>query len=89
MFERENKISSPKEISKLGVLPNLRILVLSGNPVTQIRNYRQDVIGRLPNLERLDKEAVTKEEREEAEAYMLSQTQQETKEEPADPAAEP
>ncbi|KAJ3197406.1 Leucine-rich repeat-containing protein 23 [Irineochytrium annulatum] len=55
------------EISKLSALPALKVLVLSENPIDQIPNYRIEILSRLPKLERIDKDPVTDEEREEME----------------------
>ena len=63
---RGNKISSLEEIEKLSKLPNLRMLILAENPIASTETYRQDVLARLPKLDRLDKEPVTNEERDEA-----------------------
>ncbi|KAI9363882.1 hypothetical protein DFJ73DRAFT_956341 [Zopfochytrium polystomum] len=63
---RNNAVESIDEVEKLAALPCLKTLVLSENPVEQIPNYRLEVIKRLPKLEKLDKEAVSDEEREEA-----------------------
>ncbi|KAJ3397223.1 Leucine-rich repeat-containing protein 23 [Lobulomyces angularis] len=63
---RNNLISSLNEIDKLNVLPNLKSLVLLQNPLENIPNYRLEVIMRLPRLEKLDKEGISEEEREEA-----------------------
>lgn len=41
------------------------MLVLTDNPIHGLEGYRLDVLGKLPKLEKLDKEAVTAEEREE------------------------
>ncbi len=35
------------------------------NPITAIENYRLEVVGKLPKLDRIDKELVTQEERDE------------------------
>ncbi|KAI9088305.1 hypothetical protein DFS34DRAFT_585957, partial [Phlyctochytrium arcticum] len=64
---RGNQIANIAEIDHLAVLPALKILVLSENPIDQLPTYRLDILSRLPKLERLDKEPVTEEEREEAE----------------------
>ncbi|KAJ3351281.1 hypothetical protein HDU83_009008 [Entophlyctis luteolus] len=63
---RNNLIDSLDEITRLGVVPNLKILNLTDNPVTKAANYRIETIYRCKNLEKLDKELVTDEEREEA-----------------------
>lgn len=44
----------------------LKALVLSDNPVAEMTDYRLSVLILLPNLERLDKEPVSYEERAEA-----------------------
>ncbi|TPX70691.1 hypothetical protein SpCBS45565_g01582 [Spizellomyces sp. 'palustris'] len=68
---RDNKIQSPTQIDHLQPLSRLKILVLMGNPIDQHPSYRLEIIHRLPKLERLDKDPVTEEEREEAEQYRL------------------
>ena len=70
---RDNKIGDKNQIIKLQVLSNLKILVLAGNPLDQIPNYRFEVIARLPKLERLDKEVIAPEEREEASTFYQQQ----------------
>lgn len=64
-------------MAKLQKLPSLKILILSGilysistvsfldNPIAAIENYRMDTLTKLSKLDRLDKEAVTVEERDE------------------------
>ncbi|KAJ3331699.1 hypothetical protein HDU76_002457 [Blyttiomyces sp. JEL0837] len=64
---RNNKIDNFDEVAKLAVLPALKSLTLSENPVDQLPNYRLEVLSRLPKLEKIDKEPVADEEREEAE----------------------
>ncbi|KAJ3106107.1 regulator of ime2 [Phlyctochytrium bullatum] len=61
---RNNKIANIEEVGKLAVLPALKVLVLAENPIDQLPNYRVDVVARVPNLERLDKEPITDEEHE-------------------------
>ncbi|XP_023795656.1 leucine-rich repeat-containing protein 23 isoform X2 [Cyanistes caeruleus] len=71
-----NGIKSFQEVEKLQVLPMLQALVLMDNPCTEEPNYRLEVLSRLPQLQRLDKESVEKEEREEAEK--IRQTRKQT-----------
>ncbi|KAI9202928.1 uncharacterized protein BJ171DRAFT_600383 [Polychytrium aggregatum] len=68
---RGNRISSFDQIDHLAVLPNLKSLSLVENPITELPNYRLEIIMRLKKLERLDKDPVTEDEREEAEQYHL------------------
>ncbi|NXD43957.1 LRC23 protein, partial [Copsychus sechellarum] len=63
---RSNGIKSFQEVEKLQVLPMLQTLVLMGNPCAEEPNYRLEVLSRLLQLQRLDKESVEEEEREEA-----------------------
>jgi Leucine-rich repeat (LRR) protein len=62
---RSNNISTMDEIDKLKKFGSLKILILSDNPISQLAGYRIDVLERLPKLDRLDKELVTADEREE------------------------
>eukprot|EP00899_Mesostigma_viride_P011600 jgi/Mesvir1/20440/Mv12337-RA.1 len=59
-----NKID---DICQLDVLakhcPDLKILVLDGNPITSLPNYRAHAIHRLPSLKSLDHKAITATER--------------------------
>jgi hypothetical protein len=50
----------------LNQLVHLKTLILVENPIDQIENYRLVVVGELPKLDRLDKEAITAEERDDA-----------------------
>ncbi|NXE95233.1 LRC23 protein, partial [Menura novaehollandiae] len=72
---RSNGISSFQEVEKLQVLPMLQALVLSDNPCAEESDYRLEVLVRLPHLQRLDKELIEQDEREEAEK--IRQTRQE------------
>ncbi|XP_027537178.1 leucine-rich repeat-containing protein 23 [Neopelma chrysocephalum] len=75
---RNNGISSFQEVEKLQVLPMLQALVLLDNPCADEPNYRLEVLALLPHLQRLDKEVVEQDEREEA--MKIRQTRQEEKE---------
>ncbi|NXM83061.1 LRC23 protein, partial [Oenanthe oenanthe] len=63
---RSNEIKSFQEVEKLQVLPVLQTLVLMDNPCAEEPGYRLEVLSRLLQLQRLDKEPVEEEEREEA-----------------------
>ncbi|KAJ3149371.1 Leucine-rich repeat-containing protein 23 [Geranomyces variabilis] len=68
---RGNNIHSTAEIDHLSHITTLRILVLSDNPVTSHPTYRLEILARVPKLDRLDKDPITDEEREEASAYKI------------------
>lgn len=55
-----NKIADIKEVAKLGACTKLQRLVLVNNIVTEIPNYRVNVIARIPSLRILDFNKVTK-----------------------------
>jgi hypothetical protein len=59
----DNIISSVTELDHLSFLSNLKELVLEGNPLHSIHEYRAEVIRRLPKCERLDYETITAAER--------------------------
>jgi len=64
---RGTKISALKpEIKKIKCLPMLRGLILKDTPVAKEEEYRIEVIMNIRNLERLDKDIFTDEERQEA-----------------------
>ncbi|KAJ3190071.1 Leucine-rich repeat-containing protein 23 [Gaertneriomyces sp. JEL0708] len=65
---RGNALERMSEVNNLRDL-GIKILVLMDNPIADNPNYRMEILSRLPDLERLDKDVVTDEEREEAEAY--------------------
>ncbi|NXG21193.1 LRC23 protein, partial [Grallaria varia] len=75
---RNNGISSFQEVGKLQVLPMLQELVLLDNPCADEPEYRLEVLALLPNLQRLDKEVVDRDEQ--AEAMKIRQARQEEKE---------
>lgn len=58
-------LATVESLVRLALLP-LKILVLAENPISKIEDYRAHIISLLPKLERLDKEVITAEEREEA-----------------------
>ena len=55
-----------KEVHYLKNLQNLKILMLSENPITDLDKYRLKIIKILPKLEKLDHDAVTENEKEQA-----------------------
>ncbi|KAL2916223.1 hypothetical protein HK105_204314 [Polyrhizophydium stewartii] len=63
---RANRIAAWPEVEKLKVLRALRILSLAENPIDQTEGYRLEVIMRLPKLDKLDKDPISPEEREDA-----------------------
>ncbi|XP_055021825.1 leucine-rich repeat-containing protein 23 isoform X2 [Boleophthalmus pectinirostris] len=71
--EDENAIQSLRHISK-----SLQILVLSENPVVESTEYRINIVMLLPNLERLDKDLVTSDERVEAKEKLKELYEEET-----------
>ncbi|NWW05143.1 LRC23 protein, partial [Oreocharis arfaki] len=74
---RSNGIRSFQEVEKLQVLPVLQALVLTDNPCAEEPNYRLEVLSRLPQLQRLDKELVEEEEWEEAEKIRQTRLEKE------------
>ncbi|KAJ3019059.1 Leucine-rich repeat-containing protein 23 [Thoreauomyces humboldtii] len=68
---RGNNIHSSAEIDHLAHINTLKILVLSDNPICSHSTYRLEVLARLAKLDRLDKDPITDDEREEASAYKI------------------
>ncbi|CAN2391818.1 DNA damage response [Pristimantis euphronides] len=64
LYLRKNSISSLTELYHLKQLPRLKILWLSENPCCSpdLHRYRMTVLRNLPNLQKLDNQAVTAEE---------------------------
>ncbi|KAJ3302314.1 Leucine-rich repeat-containing protein 23 [Kappamyces sp. JEL0829] len=62
---RSNKIENQDELVKLQKNTKLRVVVFTDNPIAAIDNYRIDMITKLPKLDRIDKEPVSQEERDE------------------------
>ncbi|KAJ3064296.1 Leucine-rich repeat-containing protein 23 [Podochytrium sp. JEL0797] len=75
---KNNLIETLDDVWKLGSLPNLKSLNLTDNPVQKVPNYRIETIYRCKKLEKLDKEPVTEEEREEAEQLQTQRTELES-----------
>jgi Leucine-rich repeat (LRR) protein len=71
---RGNVINSLDEIKKLSALPSLTSLTLLENPIRETPDYRLKVIAQLPNLKRLDKDAVTEEELQKAKSLLNGPT---------------
>lgn len=63
IYFRENRLSDVKELNKLTCLKSLKTLVVSDNDFSKI-SIRSKVLKLLPWLERVDKETVSKAERE-------------------------
>lgn len=73
---RNNEISNILELKKLNCLPDLKTLIILENPATERddeeeeqKDYRQIVLGILPNLIRIDKDLVLDQERNEAKRF--------------------
>ena len=64
LYLRKNKITELSEILYLVNLPHLKILWLSENPCCATPNYREYILSKLPNLQKLDNTDITQEERE-------------------------
>ncbi|XP_024415737.2 cilia- and flagella-associated protein 410 isoform X1 [Desmodus rotundus] len=64
LYLRRNRIASLTELSYLKGLPRLRVLWLAENPCcgADPHLYRMTVLRNLPNLQKLDNQAVTEEE---------------------------
>ncbi|OMJ79287.1 hypothetical protein SteCoe_20708 [Stentor coeruleus] len=66
LYLRKNLIQDLSEIRYLQGLPNLKVLWLWENPCAEAPNYREAVLYALPNLVKLDNQAVTPEEKTQA-----------------------
>lgn len=69
LYLRKNLIQDLSEIRYLQNLPNLKVLWLWENPCAETPNYRENVLSVLPNLVKLDNQAVTAEEKNQASKY--------------------
>lgn len=70
IFLMNNKVGDLKQVAKLGTCTKLQRLVLVNNLVTELPNYRIQVIARIPSLRILDFNKVTKFEKKEAEKLL-------------------
>lgn len=52
------------EVDKLGSLCKLQSLTLHGNPIEDMKGYRDYIISKIPQLEKLDFSKITKADRE-------------------------
>lgn len=59
-----NSIEKIAEVDKLSALSHLRSLTLHGNPVEDTKGYRDYIISKIPQLEKLDFSKITKADRE-------------------------
>ncbi|KAJ3270404.1 Leucine-rich repeat-containing protein 23 [Terramyces sp. JEL0728] len=65
---RGNRMKTNPKLN-LPKLQRLYLVINADNPIEQVDNYRLEVLNRLSKLDRLDKEQVVQEEREEAAIY--------------------
>lgn len=63
LYLRKNNIGTLDELRYIAKLPELRVLWLKENPCASVKNYREKVIRILPNLSKLDDQAITPDER--------------------------
>lgn len=66
LYLRKNLITDLSELRYLQNLPSLKVLWLWENPCADSSNYREKVLSMLPNLVKLDNQAVTIEEKNQA-----------------------
>lgn len=66
LYLHANSIEKLSEIDKLAALPELINVTLHGNPIENIRGYRQHIIFMLPHLKTLDFTAITNQDRSDA-----------------------
>ena len=66
LYLRKNCIQDLSELKYLQPLKNLKVLWLWDNPCADTPNYRDIVISKLPNLVKLDNQAISNEEKAQA-----------------------
>ncbi|KAI3380371.1 hypothetical protein SNEBB_003334 [Seison nebaliae] len=72
---RENNVEELRDVKRLQRLPKLESLILLDNPITAaLEDYRSEVLQWLPTLNRLDKEAYSPEEKEDAQEIIKGRT---------------
>jgi len=70
---RDNKIGSMASIECLSALPALTSLVLAGNPIAEIPDYKKKVVAALKQLKHLDDEDILQQERDEIEEWDVAE----------------
>ena len=74
LYLRKNNILDLSELKYLQGLQNLKVLWLWDNPCADVPNYREIVISTLPNLVKLDNQAITAEEKAQAPKVEIPKT---------------
>ncbi|KAL5011992.1 hypothetical protein ScPMuIL_010543 [Solemya velum] len=69
LYLHGNQIAEIQEIEKLTSLHSLKKLTLHGNPMEDVKGYRQHILSILPHLNVLDFSCVTKADRRTAETW--------------------
>ncbi|CAF0783988.1 unnamed protein product [Adineta ricciae] len=76
LFLGSNKVTETQEIEKLSLLVCLNELSLTNNPVSRKSSYRFFVTHKLPQVQILDEQLITEDERFRAEIYYTESAQQ-------------
>lgn len=71
LYLRKNDIRDLSELAHLAPLKNLEVLMLNENPVASLPFYREAVVKFLPSLHKLDEDAISPEERRQAQSLKL------------------
>ena len=72
LYLRKNLVTDLQEIKYLTLCPQLKVLWLWDNPIAEHPLYRQYIVKMLPNLIKLDNNAVTPEEKVDAQKMSIS-----------------
>ena len=64
LYLHGNHINQMSEIDKLAGLPNLISVSLHGNPIENIKGYKNYILSTLPQIQNLDFTTITKGDRE-------------------------
>ena len=62
-----------EEITQLNQITTLRGVVLEGNPVSEVEQFRENVVMRIPQLNNLDGLVVTRTDRDAAQKFYEEQ----------------
>jgi Leucine-rich repeat (LRR) protein len=84
LYMRRNSVSDLEEVLHLKELKKLQILWMSENPIAAEPGYRKYVIKVLPQLQRLDNEDITEEERDSVRDLSLEDVLAQSKESRSD-----